>query len=102
MGLRDRALIGVMVFTFARISAACGMKVNDIQGCPARQEPCVSAWPVPCDYVMRVIPETWRRRQSTTELSRISRSHFPSASGADPIFRVNPEMQMVKILYCRA
>jgi len=24
VGLRDRALIGVMVFTFARISAACG------------------------------------------------------------------------------
>ena len=25
-GLRDRALIGVMVFTFARISAACGKR----------------------------------------------------------------------------
>ena len=30
MGLRDRALIGVMVFTFARVSAACGMNVPDI------------------------------------------------------------------------
>jgi len=30
VGLRDRALIGVMVFTFARISAACGMNVGDI------------------------------------------------------------------------
>src|SRR5262249_60844717 len=30
VGLRDRALIGVMVFTFARISAACGMNVADI------------------------------------------------------------------------
>jgi site-specific recombinase XerD len=29
-GLRDRALIGVMVFTFARVSAACGMNVADI------------------------------------------------------------------------
>jgi len=29
-GLRDRALIGVMVFTFARISAACGLNVADI------------------------------------------------------------------------
>jgi site-specific recombinase XerD len=28
-GLRDRALIGVMVYTFARISAALGMKVKD-------------------------------------------------------------------------
>jgi site-specific recombinase XerD len=28
-GLRDRALIGVMVFTFARVSAACGMNVAD-------------------------------------------------------------------------
>src|SRR5262245_4590021 len=30
VGLRDRALIGVMVFTFARISAACGLNVADI------------------------------------------------------------------------
>ena len=30
MGLRDRALIGMMVFTFARVSAACGMNVGDI------------------------------------------------------------------------
>jgi site-specific recombinase XerD len=30
VGLRDRALIGVMVFTFARISAACGMNVADL------------------------------------------------------------------------
>jgi site-specific recombinase XerC len=29
-GLRDRALIGVMVFTFARISAACGLNVADV------------------------------------------------------------------------
>jgi len=30
LGLRDRAQIGVMVFTFARISAACGLNVSDI------------------------------------------------------------------------
>jgi site-specific recombinase XerD len=30
LGLRDRALIGVMVFTFARVSAACGLNVADI------------------------------------------------------------------------
>jgi site-specific recombinase XerD len=30
VGLRDRALIGVMVFTFARVSAACGLNVGDI------------------------------------------------------------------------
>jgi integrase len=30
VGLRDCALIGVMVFTFARISAACGLNVADI------------------------------------------------------------------------
>src|SRR5215831_16685229 len=30
IGLRDRALIGVMVFTSARISAACGLNVADI------------------------------------------------------------------------
>lgn len=28
-GLRDRAIIGVMVYTFARVSAAVGMKVSD-------------------------------------------------------------------------
>jgi site-specific recombinase XerD len=34
IGLRDRALIGVMVYSFARINAVLGMKVNDyfIQG----------------------------------------------------------------------
>lgn len=30
IGLRDRALIGTMVFTFARISAAVGMNVGDV------------------------------------------------------------------------
>jgi site-specific recombinase XerC len=30
VGLRDRALIGVMVFRFARVSAACGLNVADI------------------------------------------------------------------------
>ena len=30
LGLRDLALIGVMVFTFARVSAACGLNVADI------------------------------------------------------------------------
>lgn len=29
VGLRDRALIGVMVFTFARVSAACGLTAAD-------------------------------------------------------------------------
>jgi hypothetical protein len=29
VGLRDRALIGVMVYTFARISAVVGMQVDD-------------------------------------------------------------------------
>ncbi len=29
MGLRDRALIGVMVYTFARVSVALGMRVGD-------------------------------------------------------------------------
>jgi site-specific recombinase XerC len=28
-GLRDRALIGVMLFSFARVSAVLGMKVSD-------------------------------------------------------------------------
>ena len=30
VGLRDRALIGVMVFTFARVSAAVGLRIEDI------------------------------------------------------------------------
>ncbi|MEE8164093.1 MAG: tyrosine-type recombinase/integrase, partial [Myxococcota bacterium] len=29
VGLRDRAFIGVMVFSFARVSAVCGMRVED-------------------------------------------------------------------------
>jgi integrase/recombinase XerD len=29
VGLRDRALIGVMVFSFARVGAVCGMEVED-------------------------------------------------------------------------
>lgn len=30
VGLRDRALIGVMVFTFSRVSAACGITMGDL------------------------------------------------------------------------
>ena len=30
IGLRDRALIGMMVFTFARVSAACGVDLGDV------------------------------------------------------------------------
>ena len=30
IGLRDRALIALMVFSFARIGAALGMKVEDV------------------------------------------------------------------------
>ena len=30
VGLRDRALIGLLVFTFARIGAALGMTVEDV------------------------------------------------------------------------
>ena len=30
VGLRDRALIGLMVYTFARVGAAIGMKVEDV------------------------------------------------------------------------
>ena len=30
LSLRDRALIGLMVFSFARIGAALGMKVEDV------------------------------------------------------------------------
>ena len=30
VGLRDRALIGLMVYSFARIGAALGMKVEDV------------------------------------------------------------------------
>jgi integrase len=32
VGLRDRALIGLQVFTFARIGAALGMTVEDAYG----------------------------------------------------------------------
>lgn len=30
VGLRDRALIGLMVYTFARVGAAIGMRVEDV------------------------------------------------------------------------
>jgi len=39
LGLRDRALIGVMVFTFARISAACCLNVGDSSTNSAGQAP---------------------------------------------------------------
>jgi integrase len=32
IGLRDRALIGLMVYSFARIGAAIGMRVEDVYG----------------------------------------------------------------------
>lgn len=30
VGLRDRALLSVMIYSFARVSAACGLKVGDV------------------------------------------------------------------------
>lgn len=30
LGLRDRALLSVMIYSFARVSAACGLKVGDV------------------------------------------------------------------------
>ena len=44
VGLRDRALIGLMVYSFARIGAALGMAVEDVYrrtsgyGCGAARE----------------------------------------------------------------
>jgi integrase len=32
VGLRDRALIGLMAYSFARVSAAIGMRVEDYYG----------------------------------------------------------------------
>ena len=29
VGLRDRAIIGTMLYSFARVSAVCGMKIKD-------------------------------------------------------------------------
>ena len=37
VGLRDRALIGLMVYSFARVSAALGMKVGDVYNERRRQ-----------------------------------------------------------------
>ena len=36
-GLRDRALIGLMVYSFARIGAALGMTVEDVYAGNSRQ-----------------------------------------------------------------
>jgi integrase/recombinase XerD len=60
VGLRDRALIALMVFTFARVGAAAGMKVEDyfIQGrcgCTKR-----AASVTTCRPITRSTP-TWRR-----------------------------------------
>jgi len=35
VGLRDRALIGVLIYSFARVSAAVSMRVEDYFPCPS-------------------------------------------------------------------
>ena len=73
-GLRDRALIGVMVYTFARINAVLRMKVRDYfvqgrRGWVRLHEKGGKEHEVPChhnleDYLRRIHRRRWHRRRS--------------------------------------
>ena len=69
-GLRDRALLGVMVFSFARVSAVVGMDVDDyyqqgkrwwlrLQKKAARRMPCRST-----TRQKNISMPTWRRSET--------------------------------------
>jgi site-specific recombinase XerD len=78
-GLRDRALIGLMVYSFARVGAALGMTVGDLytQGPPAMGVAAREGRQATCDAValqVRGIPD------------RISRWRRPSRRSQGPLF----------------
>ena len=73
IGLPDRALIGQMVFSFARIGAALGMKVETIRHVHYVTHPdypselrvgCVCAENLTEDYVVRISRDRGQRFQS--------------------------------------
>jgi site-specific recombinase XerD len=54
VGLRDRALIGVMVYTFTRISAVVAMQVEDYfadSSCMMHQQGCAERIGVPIKFI---------------------------------------------------
>jgi site-specific recombinase XerD len=87
VGLRDRALIGLLVFTFARIGAALGMTVADVYWQHRRCEcACTkkAARNTPCPATItsrRIFRITWRPPASPTT-ARVRYSGQPSGARA--------------------
>jgi integrase/recombinase XerC len=86
-GLRDRALIGLMVFSFARIGAALGMKVEDVFTQNRRlwvrlREKGGKAHAMPCHHNLEtyISPPTSR----ALALRMIQRGRCSAPSGAAP------------------
>jgi len=85
-GLRDRALIGVMLFSFARVSAVLGMKVSDFtkMGAGAGSGSLKRAANITrcrCTTKPRITwPSIWKKRV----LSQTSRSFKPSIRNSLP------------------
>jgi len=80
-GLRDRALIGVMLFSFARVSAVLGMKVSDFYENGRRRwfrllEKGGKHHEVPVHHIRPRI--TWPSISKKRVLSQTSRSFKPS------------------------
>ena len=87
-GLRDRALIGVMVYTFARVNAVIGMKVKDYfiqgrRGWVRLHEKGGKEHEVPCHHNLEKLPRRIYRRRRDRRRRRTARySARPAARPA--------------------
>ena len=78
IGLRDRALIGVMVYTFARVNAVIGMKVKDYfiqgrRGWVRLHEKGGKEHEVPCHHTLEKLPRRIHRRRRHRRRRRTAR-----------------------------
>ena len=74
IGLRDRALIGLMVYSFARIGAAIGMRVEDVYTQNRRlwvrlHEKGGKQHAIPCHHNLRILFARVHRRRGVRERS---------------------------------
>jgi integrase len=90
VGLRDRALIGVMVYTFARINAVINMKVRDYfvqgrRGWVRLHEKGGKEHELPCHHNLEAVPRRVHRRGRHRR--RSERSPLPHPPAARPASR---------------
>jgi len=87
VGLRDRALIGLLVFTFARIGAALGMSVEDVYWQHRRlwvrlHEKGGKEHSMPCHHNLETYLRTTLRPPASPATARVRFSARPSGAAA--------------------